>query len=76
MIVVTEQGICFTRQVGITIGAWESPEEIIERMIFHHDIHNMLDGRYDEIKSSRVQPIDGEAAFEQLRQKSRDRRGS
>jgi hypothetical protein len=36
----------------------------------------MLDGRYDQIKSGRVQPIDGEKAFDQLRQKSQDRRRS
>jgi hypothetical protein len=33
-----------------------------------------LDSRYDEIKSGRVQPINGENAFAQLRQKSQDRR--
>jgi len=35
-----------------------------------------LDGRYDEIKSGRVKPIDGEAAFDTLRSKRKDRRGS
>ena len=39
-------------------------------------VRNMLDGRYDEIKSGRVQPIDGEKAFNQLREKSQDRRRS
>lgn len=34
----------------------------------------MLDGRYDDIKSGRVKPIDGEEAFAMLRQKSEDRR--
>jgi hypothetical protein len=36
----------------------------------------MLDGRYDDIKSGRVKPIDGEEAFARLRQKNQDRRGS
>jgi len=36
----------------------------------------MLDGRYDEVKSGRVRPIDGEEAFARLRQKSQDRRDS
>jgi len=39
-------------------------------------VRNMLDGRYDEIKSGRVRPIDGEEAFAQLRHKSQDRRDS
>ena len=29
----------------------------------------MLDSRYDDLKSGRVQPIDGEAFFESLRQR-------
>jgi predicted transcriptional regulator len=29
----------------------------------------MLDSRYDDIKSGRVQPIDGEAFFERLRER-------
>jgi predicted transcriptional regulator len=36
----------------------------------------MLDGRYDDIKSGRVEPVDGEQAFARLRRKSEDRRGS
>jgi len=35
-----------------------------------------LDGRYDEIESGRVKPIDGEEAFKHLRSKSEDRRRS
>jgi len=34
------------------------------------EVRNMLDTRYDGIKSSRVQPIDGEQVFRQLRRKS------
>jgi predicted DNA-binding protein len=34
----------------------------------------MLDSRYDDIKSGRVQPIDGEEAFARLREKSEARR--
>jgi predicted transcriptional regulator len=33
------------------------------------DVRNMLDSRYDEIKSGRVKPIDGEAFFDNLRQR-------
>jgi len=38
------------------------------------EVRNRLDARYDDIKGGRIQPIDGEDAFTQLRQKSLDRR--
>jgi predicted DNA-binding protein len=37
-------------------------------------VRNMLDSRYDDIKSGRVKPIDGEEAFARLRRKSETRR--
>ncbi|MGC2695230.1 MAG: CopG family transcriptional regulator [Candidatus Angelobacter sp.] len=37
-------------------------------------VREMLDSRYDEIKSGRVKPIDGESAFTSLREKSKERR--
>ena len=33
------------------------------------EVRNMLDSRYDEVKSGRVKPIDGEAFFDSLRQR-------
>jgi predicted transcriptional regulator len=39
-------------------------------------VRDMLDGRYDDMKSGRVQPVDGEEAIRRLRQKSQDRRRS
>jgi predicted transcriptional regulator len=33
------------------------------------ELRAALDGRYDEIKSGRVKPIDGEAFFDELRQR-------
>jgi predicted DNA-binding protein len=33
------------------------------------ETRNLLDSRYDDIKSGRVQPVDGEAFFETLRQR-------
>ncbi len=33
------------------------------------EVREMLDGRYDDIKSDRVKPIDGEAFFDSLRQR-------
>ena len=32
-------------------------------------VREMLDGRYDDLKSGRIKPVDGEAFFEQLRQR-------
>jgi predicted transcriptional regulator len=34
----------------------------------------MLDSRYDDLKSGRVKPLDGEEAFAKLRRKSDERR--
>ena len=40
------------------------------------ETRKVLDGRYDDVTSGRVQPIDGEQAFARLRRKSKDRRSS
>jgi len=34
------------------------------------EVRTMLDGRYDDIKTGRLKPMDGEAAFGRLRNKS------
>ena len=34
----------------------------------------VLDARYDDLESGRIQPIDGEQAFSRLREKSKHRR--
>lgn len=36
------------------------------------EVRNLLDGRYDEIKSGGVKTIDGEAFFENLRQREEE----
>jgi predicted transcriptional regulator len=56
-----------------------TPEDLIEDAMVGYlaelsQLKSTLDSRYDEIKSGRVQPIDGEQAFAQLRQANRDRR--
>jgi hypothetical protein len=33
------------------------------------EVREMLDGRYDDIKSGRIKPVDGEAFFDSLRQR-------
>jgi len=58
-----------------------APDELVEDAMTGYlaeltQVRNMLDGRYDDIKSGRVQPIDGEVAFDRLRQKSQDRHSS
>ena len=35
-------------------------------------VRNMLDSRYDDIKSGRVKPIDGETFFESLRRREEE----
>ena len=37
-------------------------------------LRSTLDRRYDDIKSGRIKPIDGEEAFARLRQKKNDQR--
>jgi len=66
------------RELAATTG--RAPEELVEEAMSGYlteltQVRNMLDSRFDDIKSGRVQPIDGEEAFIQLRQKSQDRRG-
>ena len=58
-----------------------APDELVEDAMSGYlaeltQVRNMLDGRYDEIKSGRVQPVDGEEAFDRLREKNKDRRRS
>ena len=54
-----------------------APDELVEdamvgylRELAH--TRQMLDGRYDDIKSGRVKPIEGEAFFESLRQREQE----
>ena len=37
-------------------------------------VREMLDNRYNELKNGSVKPIDGEAAYEKIRRRSKDRR--
>ena len=67
------------QELAATTG--RAPDELVEDEMTGYlaeltQVRNMLDGRYDDIKSGRVKPIDGEEAFARLRQKSQDRRGS
>jgi predicted transcriptional regulator len=67
------------QELAATTG--RAPDELVEDAMAGYlaeltQVRNMLDGRYDDVKSGRVQPVDGEEAFGGLRQKSQDRRRS
>jgi hypothetical protein len=58
-----------------------APDDLVEDAMTGYlaelsQVRNMLDSRYDDIKTNGVQPIDGEEVFRQLRQKSQNRRDS
>lgn len=49
-------------------------EELVEDAMASYltevaELREVLDGRYDEVKSGRVKPVDGEAFFEDLRRR-------
>jgi len=56
-----------------------APGELVEDAMAGYlqeltETREMLDSRYDDIKSGRVKPVDGEEAFANLRRKSELRR--
>ena len=56
-----------------------APEDIVEDALAGYleevaSIRNALDSRYDDLKSGRLKPIDGEEAIRTLREKSQRRR--
>ena len=56
-----------------------APEDIVEDALAGYleevaSVRKTLDNRYDELKSDRVKPLDGEEAFRALREKSERRR--
>jgi predicted transcriptional regulator len=58
-----------------------APADLVEDAVAGYlveltQVRDLLDRRYDDIKSGRVVPIDGDEAFTQLRRKSEDRRHS
>jgi hypothetical protein len=57
----------------------KAPEDIVEDALAGYleevaSVRETLDGRYDDLKSARVKPIEGEEAFRKLREKSERRR--
>ena len=58
-----------------------APDDLVEDAMAGYlqelaQVRETLDGRYDDFKSGRVKPLDGEEAFARLRRKSEDRRTS
>jgi predicted transcriptional regulator len=67
------------RQLAATSG--RAPDELVEDAMAGYlaelaQLRSTLERRYDEVKSGRVQPIEGEEAFHRLRSKSENRRRS
>jgi predicted transcriptional regulator len=68
-----------TRLQELATKSGRQPSDLIEDAMagsLHElsDVRAMLDGRYDDLKSGRVQPLDGDESFAKLRQKSKERR--
>lgn len=56
-----------------------APDELVEDAMAGYlaeltQVRSTLDARYDDVKSGRVKLIDGEAAIDRIRTKSKDRR--
>jgi hypothetical protein len=56
-----------------------APDELVQDALTGYleelaSLRETLDSRYDDLKSGRVKPIDGEEAFRRLREKSEHRR--
>jgi predicted DNA-binding protein len=67
------------RKLAATTG--RAPDELVEEAMAGYlaelaELRNTLESRYDEIKSGRVKPIDGEEAFKGLQNKNKSRRRS
>ena len=67
------------RRLAVTSG--RAPDELVEDAMACYlaelaQLRSTLERRYDEVKSGRVQLIEGEEAFHRLRSKSENRRRS
>jgi predicted DNA-binding protein len=65
------------QELSATTG--RAPDDLVEDAMAGYlvelaQVRATLDSRYDEIKSGRVKPIDGEEAFSRIRARSEDRR--
>jgi predicted transcriptional regulator len=65
------------QELAATTG--RAPDELVEDAMAGYlaeleQVRKTLDERYDDIRGGRVQPVDGEEAFNRLRRKSEDNR--
>jgi predicted transcriptional regulator len=68
-----------TRLQELATKSGRQPSDLIEDAMAGYlqelsEVRTMLDSRYDDLKSGRVKPLDGDEAFTKLRQKSKQRR--
>jgi predicted transcriptional regulator len=66
-----------SRLQELAIKSGRTPSDLIEDAMAAYlqelaEVRGMLDSRYDDLKSGRVKPVDGEEAFANLRRKSKD----
>ena len=76
--------VCLTPETAkkldaLAAASGRSPEDIVEDALAGYleavgSIRRAVDSRYDDLKSGRVKPIDGEDVFRQLRERSEGRR--
>jgi predicted transcriptional regulator len=65
------------QELAATTG--RAPDELVEDAMAGYlaelaQVRKTLDERYDDIQSGRVQPVDGEEAFQRLRRKAENSR--
>jgi predicted transcriptional regulator len=68
-----------SRLQELAIKTGRAPNDLIEDAMAGYlqelaQVREILDSRYDDLKSGRVEPVDGEEAFAKLRRRSEERR--
>ncbi len=63
-----------SRLAELAAKSGRAPDDLLEDAMAGYlqevtQVREMLDGRYDDIKNGRVEPMDGEAFFDNLRQR-------
>ena len=63
-----------SRLIELAARSGRAPDELVEDAMAAYltevaELRSVLDSRYDDIKSGRVKPVDGEAFFEDLRRR-------
>lgn len=66
-----------SRLTDLASKSGRAPDDLVEDAMAAYlaevaEVREMLDGRYDDIKSGRVKPVDGEAFFDSLRQRENE----